>query len=52
MSTPSGPAASPYPASENYKIFRCSVCGRMIPGFSRSAHETSHPGRKVEWKKV
>ena len=51
-SKPATSAATAYPVSDNYKLFKCSVCGRLIPGFSRPAHETSHPGRKVEWKMV
>ncbi len=38
--------------NDAWSLFKCSVCGRLIPGFSRLAHEKSHPGRKVEWKKM
>ena len=38
--------------NDAWSLFKCSVCGRLIPGFSRPAHEKSHPGRKVEWKKM
>ena len=38
--------------SDAWSLFKCSVCGRLIPGFSRLAHEKSHPGKKVEWKKM
>ena len=46
FSAPAPQSSSPqpqYPASENYSLFKCSVCGRLIPGFSRPAYETSPP---------
>ena len=38
--------------NDAWSLFKCSVCGRLIPGFSRPAHEKSHPGKNIEWKKV
>ena len=38
--------------NDAWSLFKCSVCGRLIPGFSRPAHEKSHPGKKIEWKKM
>lgn len=38
--------------NDAWSLFKCSVCGRLIPGFSRPAHEKSHPGKKTDWKKM
>jgi hypothetical protein len=41
------------PALTDFGLYKCTVCGKMLMGFEKEAHQKEkHGGKNVEWKKV
>jgi len=47
------PDSVPQPSLADWGMYKCSLCGKMVMGYEKDAHqEVKHAGKSVEWRKV